>query len=151
MKFNDNCVFKLYDLKKNSNFYYEGGFRFKETRDLPDNAYFKKNHDITYVYDLEEGITELLEIIYNRACEESEMSRAEHEAEFCSVDVNFTDDRNSFRNAMDALEIFRNKNISDLEMVSIYTSSYGTYDFDDFRIIFDEGVVKRTQRHGFYD
>ena len=149
MKFNDNCVFKLYDLKKKSKFYYEDICRFKETRDLPDDAYFEENDNITYVYDLEEGITELLELIYNRACKESEMSISDSENKCWSVRIYFTDSKYDFKYAWEALEIFRNKNISDLESVSIYTASYGTYDFDDFEVSLDENIVKKTKRHGF--
>lgn len=129
MKFKDNCVFKLYDLKKNSEFFEEDGKRI-------------------WVYEMEEGITELLELIYDRAFNKSRLTL---ELYYWAVNIDFTDSSYKFENAKDALEIFRNKNISDLKSASIYFDGCGVYSDTEFIISHDEGVVKKIKRSGYLE
>ena len=145
MKFNDNCVFKLYDLKHNSSFYDKNTCDVKEVYNLPDDIGFEEDGKWIYIYDIEEGITTLLELLYDKAYKELSAFRND----YWSVDIDFTDNSYDFKNAKDALEIFRNKNISDFKSASIYNSSNGSYKFTDFKISHDEGIVKKIERRGF--
>lgn len=140
MKFKDNCVFKLYDLKKNSKFFD------KDVFELPEDIFFKEDDKTVRVYGMEEGITELLELIYDKAFKYEWITRNE----YWSVSICFTDNSYSFENAIDALEVFRNKNINDLESVRVYTASDGRYRFTDFVISHDEGIVKEMEHGGWY-
>lgn len=141
MKFEDNFAFKLYDLKKNSKFFG------KDVFELPKDIFFKEDDKTVYVYDMEEGITELLELIYDKAFKYEWITRNE----YWSVNIRFTDNSYDFENAIDALEAFRNKNISDLKSVSVYTASDGSYAFADFVISHDEAIVKKIVRGGWYE
>ena len=134
MKFNDNCLFKLYDLKKNSKFFD------KDKCELSEDIYFEDDGKRIWVYEMEEGITELLELIYDRAFRKNWSSLEEDKCWVISID--FTDTSYKFKNPMDALEIFRNKSINDLESASIYYSCCGVYAYTDFEISHNEGIVK---------
>lgn len=140
MKFEDNCVFKLYDLKKNSKIWD------KEVFELPEDIYFKEDDKSVYVYGIDEGIAELLELIYDKAFKYEWITRNE----YWSVNIYFIDNSYKFENAIDALEVFRNKNISDLKSVSVYTASDGSYTFNDFVINYDEGIVNKIVSDGWY-
>lgn len=126
MKFKDNLIFKLYDLKKNSKF-------------------FDKDDKHIYVYDIEEGVTELLELLYDRVFKKRSILDP---YEYWSISIDFKDNSYKFENATDALEIFRNKNISDLKSASISFDSCGVYTYTDFVINYDEGVIKKMWRGG---
>lgn len=128
MKFKDNCIFRLYDLKKNNEFVEEDGKRI-------------------WVYEMEEGITELLELIYDRAFNKYGTSLED----LWEISIDFTDNSYKFENAKDALEVFRDKNTNDLKSASIYFSSCGVYAYTDFEINHDEGIFKKIKHSGYLE
>lgn len=140
MKFNDNCVFKLYDSKINSKFYD------KDKSELPEDIYFESDVGCLCVYEIEEGITELLESIYDEALDKGNFTS---DYKYWTIRIDFTGNSYDFENAMDALEFFRNKNISGLESAYIYWSYRGVYVRTNFEISYDEGVVKKFEFSGF--
>lgn len=139
MKFKDNHLFKLYDLKKNSKFFD------KDTCELSEDIYFEDDGKQVYIYDIEEGVAELLETLYDRFFKKYGSCLEDN----WGISINFTDNSYEFKNAGDALEIFRNKNISDLKSVNIDYDSCGVYCYTDFVVNYDEGIVKKIRRSGY--
>lgn len=141
MKFKDSNVFKLYDLKKNSKFFN------KDICELSEDIYFEEDGKQVYIYDIEEGVAELLETLYDRFFKK--YGSGSNLEDYWAISIDFTDNSYKFKNAGDALEIFRNKSISDLKSVSIDFDSCGVYCYTDFVVNYDEGIVKKIRRAGY--